>query len=197
VRGRRRAKEKQKGGKRRRAEGGEGVRALAVLLLLILLSLSCARTQTQKHILSTKTNQRQAPASSLQLNSKASTIPTLSSHAEEKRSGGGQQRRRGVRVPGGQGATKQVRRIIEAYAQGSEQRREAAFNFPCKSVERDSDTPLKAAHHRHNCPLVGALLEAGADASALYPSGSCHALGAGHPLRPRRHRARAAAQRAV
>jgi ankyrin repeat protein len=49
---------------------------------------------------------------------------------------------------------------------GNEQQRKAAVNATDPSNE---EMPLQAAHRLQRGDLVGALLEAGADASALFP----------------------------
>jgi ankyrin repeat protein len=70
-----------------------------------------------------------------------------------------------------------VRRVIEEVAQGSDEWRAAAANYPGRRREvvegatPREETPLQAAVRLRRCDLVGALVEAGADVCAIYLAG--------------------------
>lgn len=66
-----------------------------------------------------------------------------------------------------------LRAVIEAYAKGSEERRSEAVNYVL-SLESGPATPIDLAHTLRRGDLVGVLLEAGADATAIGPK--CDAL---------------------
>jgi hypothetical protein len=74
----------------------------------------------------------------------------------------------------------EVRRAIIDCAQGSVERRVAAVNqagrVGVEGAEPHDETPLQAAHRLQRGDLVVILLEAGADASALFPGGRATAL---------------------
>jgi hypothetical protein len=67
----------------------------------------------------------------------------------------------------------QVRRLIEGYAQGSDERRKAVVDYR-SSEEGNAEAPLNAAHRLARGDLVAVLLESGADATAIGPK--CHPL---------------------